>query len=420
MATDPRPLILHVVQTLDGGGLERTLVSLLRAFRSPRLRHAVATLRLAGSLSEQLPDDVACWAIGASGRCRSAWLRLASVARAWKAVVLHARGTGCWNDAILAGVLTPRSRVALGFHGLEASATFTPRQRRSARRGLLAGAHFTSVSDCGVRQLVDELGIPLERIDLLRNGVHPESFAGMDKGTRQRTRQQLRLAKGCFVVGTVGSLTPVKRHGHLIKAIAQLAARGVDLGLLIVGDGPLRETLEQWVQAEDIADRVRFAGQREDVPAMLACMDAYVCSSVSEGMSNALLEAMAASLPIVATNVGDNGTLLRNGVDGLIVEAESPEAIAGALATLIGQPNLRERLAGSAAVRARRYEFDRVAEGYEHYYLSLAGGRPARRRSIGQARPSTTPPAQAVGTSEGVGPSEHPGGVEAAATASGA
>lgn len=396
MGADHSPLVLHVVRTLDGGGMERTLVSLLREFRSPHLRHAVATLRSSGRLAARLPDDVACCAIGAVGRSRSAGLRLFRIARAWNVDVLHARGVGCWGDAILTRVLARCKRVVLGFHGLEASGTFGPRDRRCARMGLLAGVRFTSVFESGVRQLHGELGVPLDRIDLIPNGVHLGSFVRTNDVARQRVREGLQLAGGVFVVGIVGSLTPVKRHGVLIEAIARLVAGKVNVALLIVGDGSLRDSLEQRVRAAGIADRVCFTGWREDVPTLLACMDAYVCSSASEGMSNAVLEAMAAGLPVVATDVGDNGAILRDGIHGFIVKPESAEAIADALSILIHRSDLRERFSGAARARARRFDIGRVAERYEAYYRSLIAGLPGFSGLGGRFFRSTSPLAGAV------------------------
>jgi glycosyltransferase involved in cell wall biosynthesis len=356
--------------------MERTLVSLLSRFRGGGLRHAVVTLRDAGTLSERLPAEVACFPIRAVGRSWSAGLELARVARVWNASVLHARGVGCWNDAILAGVLARRSRIVLGFHGLEASASFGVRHRRSAKWGLLLGARFASVSESGVRQLHNELHIPLDRIGVLRNGVCLESFTRRDPTTQRRLREELGLAEDAFVVGIVGSLTAVKRHDVLIDAAARVASNRSRIALLVVGEGPLRSRLERQARSAGIADRVRFAGRREDIAEVLSSIDLYVCSSASEGMSNALLEAMAAGLPIVTTDVGDNGLVLRDGIDGLVIEPGSAEALAGAIGTLISQPDALARLGTAARGRAGAFDLNRAAARYEAYYEALASDRP--------------------------------------------
>ena len=165
------PGIVHVVHSLEGGGTERGLVSLLCGLDSSYGRHVVVTLRGAGPLAARLPDHVSCRPIGATGRSRTICLKLARIAREWKASVIHARNTGCWYDATVAGWLTPGARLVLGFHGLETGPTFSGRQRRLARLGLYAGARFVSVSEAGKRQLTAEAAIPPERVDVLINGI---------------------------------------------------------------------------------------------------------------------------------------------------------------------------------------------------------------------------------------------------------
>jgi glycosyltransferase involved in cell wall biosynthesis len=373
-----RPLVLHVIHSLEGGGTERVLVDLLRACDAALFRHAVVTQRAAGSLASALPDHVPCVPMGACGRSWATGLHLGLIARTLRPTILHARNTGCWNDALVAGMLTPGTRLVLGFHGLESASCFSRGQRRSAKWGMHWGARFTSVSEAGRCQLHAEAHIPAERIEVLENGVRLERFSDIGVESRRMVREALLLPDSAFVVGTVGSFTAVKNQTLLISAVAQLTEAKVDVRLLIVGDGPLHESLAQQALEVGIADRVCFTGWREDVPALLSAMDAYVCSSVSEGMSNAVLEAMAAGLPIVSTDVGDNTVMIRNHREGLIVEPQSATALTQALRTLVFAPDLRRRLGAAALARARSYNFEQVVRRYECYYRRLIAS-PARR-----------------------------------------
>ena len=371
MNFDKRPVIIHVVHSLTGGGTERTLVALLRAFDPSRFRHVVVTLRGAGSLSVGLPDHVACRSMGARGRSLVTGVALGSWTRRWRTAVIHARNTGCWHDATIARLLTPRAKLVLGFHGLETAQPFNRRQRGCARRALRIGARFTSVSESGRRQLRMEAHIPAERITLLRNGVDRHRFQKLDDAARRRMRAGLHLPETAFVVGTVGSLTPVKQHALLIRGLAYIASSLPNVHLLLVGDGPLRVSLSEQARVQGVLDRVCFTGQREDVPSLLACMDAYVCCSASEGMNNSLLEAMAAGLPIVATDVGDNAALVRQGIEGLVVDSSRPEAIGEALRILTSDPAVCRRFAVAALARASDYDFDDTVRAYETYYQQL-------------------------------------------------
>ena len=371
MRTDQPPLIVHVVHSLEGGGTERTLIALLRAFNPLRFRHVVVTLRGAGSLSERLPDHVACRPLGALGRSWRSGLALAGLVRRRRTAIVHARGTGCWKDATVAKVLSPGVRLILGFHGLETGRAFDARQRRRARWGVWAGARFTSVSEAGRCQLGDQAGIPAQRIETLPNGVDLRRFEGSNEAVRKRARSVWHIQDRTFVVGVVGSLTPVKRHDPLIRAVSGILPARPDTRLLIVGDGPERGALEGLTRVAGIAGRVTFTGWREDVPALLSAMDVYVCCSASEGMNNSLLEALAAGLPVIATNVGDNGAVVRDNVEGFIVEPGSSAALAEALGALARRPDLCHRFAAASRRRAEAYDFDRVVSTYERFYTAV-------------------------------------------------
>ncbi|MCH9002946.1 MAG: glycosyltransferase, partial [Planctomycetes bacterium] len=238
MKCDRLPGILHLIHSLDGGGTERTLVSLLNRFDPTLLRHEVVTLRKAGSLARLLPDHVACRALNLAAGGRLAGLRLARIARMRETSVIHARNTGCWFDAILASALAPRAALVLGFHGLESGEPFSRRQRLLARLGLTVGARFASVSQAGRGQLVHQARVPKERIDVLLNGVDLARFVPAEPPSRRNVRKELGIDRTSFVVGTVGRLAVVKRHDLLIEATRAAVQEVPDLVVLLIGDGP--------------------------------------------------------------------------------------------------------------------------------------------------------------------------------------
>lgn len=374
---DHKHTIIHLLHSLDGGGTERTLISLLRAFESDHLRHVVITLRDVGSQASKLPDHVACCSLGISGRSRTAGFKLARAVRYWRGEVLHARNVGTWNDAIVTKLLSPRLRLVLGFHGLESAQPFTLHQRRTARRGLWLGARYTSVSSSGCKQLSLEADIPENRITRLSNGVQLDRFRNHDPQVRRWIRNSLFYDDSDFVIGIVGSLTRVKDHKTLLTAVSRLVPRFPHLRLLIVGDGPLRDVLTQVVNELGLDRHVRFVGQREDIPDLLCGLDAYVCSSASEGMNNALLEAMASGLPVVATNVGDNAQVVRNQSDGFIVERNSVDSLMNALVLYVESEDIRDHYASAAYSRAEDFDFTQTVEAYQDFYQASL---PATRR----------------------------------------
>ncbi len=375
------PVAVHVVHSLEGGGTERTLVALLCAFDHSRIRHVVVTLREAGCLASRLPDQVSCVPLAVSGRSRLAGLALARVVRRTRASVVHARNICCWPDALVCGVFAPGGRIVLGFHGMESGGAFTARARFVARMAGKMGARFTSVSESGRKLMAGQLGLPVDAITHLPNGIDLAPYENSDRHQGGAIRTMLGFTDRDWVIGAVGSLTPVKGIDVLIEAVSRLAATDEDVRLLIVGEGPLKTVLAEEARNLGIFDRVQFAGQREDVVTILKAMDVYVCSSRSEGMSNSLLEAMATGLPVVATTVGDNCVMIRDQVDGLLAPPNDSDALADALRLVRASPDLAARLGKAAQERIRAYDFRKTVSAYESYYGEPIDGPAAAIRS---------------------------------------
>ncbi len=404
MSRRAQPVVVHVVNSLEGGGTERTLLALLRRLDPGRLRHVVVTLRGPGALAKDLPDHVACVPLGCEGRSRLAWMKLGAVLQRYGANVVHARNTGCWMDATLATCLRPRCHAVMGFHGLDFGDTFSPRQRFVGRMARRAGARFACVGHAGAQVLQNQLRLPSRRIEILANGVDRSRYRVATDAARLALKRELGFAAGDFVWGMVGSLVPVKRHLLVLGVVRRLARSGRRVRLVLVGDGPLRDDLARLASKAGMVDRIRFVGWRSDVARWLSGFDGYVCASASEGMSNALLEAMAARLPIVATDVGDNRFLLLDGEAGAIVPPDDEAAMVSKLEVLMDDAAWRTRIAHRASTRCADFDFRRTAAAYESYYARLLGhpivpitaraiaidGRSSRRGSgpsLGEDRP---------------------------------
>jgi len=234
-----------------------------------------------------------------------------------------------------------------------------------------------------VRELVEEEGAPAQRVRLLYNGVESAPVPG---NTRERMRGALGLAEGEIAIGVVANLIPYKGHADLIDAAAALPRAQAWRLLLIGGDlAVIRDGLAKRAAGLGIANRVSFLGQRTDVAALLQALDIAVSSSHEEGFSNALLEAMAAGLPVVATAVGGNVEAAVQAETGFLVPPRDPPALAAALATLIADSDLRRRMgcAGRARVEERFSLRAAVRNTEELYRLLLEGSFPGPSASRG-------------------------------------
>ncbi len=197
-----------------------------------------------------------------------------------------------------------------------------------------------AVSHTHARYLAEHERVDPARLVVIHNGVDPAAFSPPLHGEeRARRRAHLGLPADRPVIGIVAALRPEKDHRSLLAALAQL--RGpTPPHLAVVGDGALAGELREHASALGVGERVRWFGQRGDVPAILACLDALALASrpVVETFPLCVLEAMAACLPVVATDVGSLREMLEEGVSGRLVPPGDPGAMAQALAGLLGAP----------------------------------------------------------------------------------
>src|SRR5262249_33537673 len=200
----------------------------------------------------------------------------------------------------LARALRPGLRLVFTEHGRLSDAAPSAK-RRVANRVLSRLPHEVFAVSGDLRQHILAEGFPPDAVGVIYNGI--DVGARPAPGARADVRRSLGLGDRSFVIGTIARLDPVKDLGTLIRGVARLRT-GRDVHLLVVGDGAERAPLEALAVETGLGPRVHFLGHRDDARALLAGCDAYVNSSISEGVSLTILEAMAACLPIVATRVG--------------------------------------------------------------------------------------------------------------------
>jgi glycosyltransferase involved in cell wall biosynthesis len=222
-----------------------------------------------------------------------------------------------------------------------------------------------TVANCEpARQAVlsDEAPDPASVV-VLENGVDLARFEGIAAGSGRGTRR----------VGLVGNLRPVKGIDALVRAAAHIVEEFPDAVFEVAGEGESRPELEALIAELGLGDRFRLPGSTADVPAFLAGLEVAVLSSRAEGMSNAILEYMAAGRPVVATAVGGNVHLLEQDRTGLLVPPEYPNALAEAILRLLRDPELAASMACAAQARVREhYSREAMVRRFEDFFLALA------------------------------------------------
>ena len=239
----------------------------------------------------------------------------------------------------------------------------TPGQQRLQRIAYQFAHRVVANSTAAVERLIEE-GVPDWKIAHIANGLDLDRFPAPAPKTRRR------------IVTTVANLRPGKGHDVLLKAAARVVRRVPDVRFHIIGDGARRAELERQAAALRVSAQVRFFGHRQDVPELLRASDVFAFPSLMEASPNAVLEAMAAGLPIAATRAGGIPEVIEHGRTGLLVPPGDERALSAAILRLIERPALASRLAeGARASAAARFSFERMTGEFERLCLEELAAR---------------------------------------------
>jgi len=272
--------------------------------------------------------------------------------------------------ARLAGAKAVISRVDLGHLRAGFGKWHRRAEKLHARFAHLVVANADAVRDLCIR----EEGVKPENCVVVRNGI---DLAHFDGAAANGLQAPLPLPAGAPGVAVIGNLWPVKGHRTLVEAVSRLPAELRQVRFLCAGEGPEREALTARIAQLGLAGRVLLLGHRLDVPALLSRAQAACLCSSAEGLSNGLMEAMAARLPVVATRVGGNPELIHEGENGLLVPYGDAEALAGRLTALLSAPEHAREMGARGRRRVEaELSLERMAEGHGRLYRRALGCAP--------------------------------------------
>ncbi len=343
--------VLHTIETEDAGGAEQILLDLVRAL-GPAYDSVVGVLKK-GWLWSQVRSSSTPWMMLEGGGDRDLRLvaHLVRLVRRERIDLIHAHEF--YMNAVCAVVsrLTGVPLVAT-VHGRN---YYPERLRRRViyRMVVAQAAAVVSVSEDLRRFFCRATRTSPSRVRVIYNGVDPDAWGG---GGAPEVLRSLGIPGGAAVVGTVGSLYPVKGHAYLIRAARLVLERRPDVHFVLVGGGPLEGDLRAQAEAQGVGQQVHLVGHRSDVRQILGSMDVFVLPSLSEGLPLALLEAMAAGKPPVVTEVGGIPEVVSDGETGFAVPPANPEALADRVIRLLESPSVAARM-GACARRSIRERF---------------------------------------------------------------
>jgi len=370
--------VAHVVSTFDAKTDTKWLLLLLRHLDRQRVEPAVVCMYGGGAMQERFE----ALGIETENLDAPAEMGLSAVGRAYRYIrsgrfdVVHTHLLRADLYAGLAGRLAGVEAVVSTVYAIGAF-------RRSQRRRLdglldqltrLWPTHVVCVSQAVKDDCVRRLRWAGSRVSVIHTGIDPGDY-GPDEAARRRIRGEWGLGQATPLIVTVARLSYEKGLPTLVEAAAELAKQHPAAVTAIVGEGPIRAELDARIASAGLADRVRLVGFRADVSDVLAAADVFCLPSHMEGLPNALLEASAVGLPVVATQVGGIPELVVANETGLLVPPRRPDELADAIARLLDDPPLARRMGQAARRRiVDAFSASAAAGKYQALYESLVTG----------------------------------------------
>jgi glycosyltransferase involved in cell wall biosynthesis len=370
--TEVEPIrVTFLIDTLRPAGAEKQLVTVATGLDRHHFTARVVCLTDTGTYEATLREaGVPVTLLGKRHKVGGLALRrLRALLRRERPHVLHTWMFTCNLYGRLAALGLPIATLAS-----EVAADVTKSAVRLAVDRLLAPTTDAVYVNSSVvaRFYHERCGIPLEKLVIIPNGVQVAEMAPVP-------RAALGVPDDAFIVCCAGRLSPEKRFDRVIEALGTPGLRARNVELIVAGEGPSRDALAALAAARGLAGRVHLLGHRADLPGVLRTADAFVLSSAHEGMSNALMEAMALGLACVTTPVGGVEELVVHGESGLVIDASGPGPMAAALECLLDDPALARYLGAAARERmARLFSIESNVRRFEALYAALATrGQPA-------------------------------------------
>jgi L-malate glycosyltransferase len=356
-----------MINTLETGGTERQFTVLCQSLGSGPFQLHFGCIRCHGPMAAELGEIPEFWLGGSlyGWKSLTTRLRLSRHLRRKDVQVAHA------FDFYTNLTLIPAARLAgipvvIGSHR-QVGDLLTRMQFRAQLAAFRACDAVVCNSQAAAQRLA-AAGLPEHKLVVIGNALPAAAFASVSAALPCRSH-----GPRVCMVGRMNA--HYKNHRGFLRIAAQVRQHIPNVEFLLVGDGPLREELQQYALSLGVGEAVTFLGERRDIPEVLAAMDLAVLTSDSESLSNAILEAMAAGLPVIAYNVGGNAELIDN-QRGALISAHDENAFADAIRRLLTDASLRQRLGANGFQFAKaNFNLEHVHRCYQDLYLRLLDGK---------------------------------------------
>jgi len=377
--SDSRPLVVHIMHRFDTGGLENGVVNLINHMPAEAYRHAVIALTEITDFKKRIHrPDVQFIALNKRpGHLLWIYPQLYRLFRQLRPAIIHTRNLAALEATVPAWAAGISARIH-GEHGRDVGDLDGTNKKCQWIRRIYSPfvKHYIALSQDLAHYLTQPVGINAKRVTQIYNGVDSTRFHPATP--RQNIPGCPFNDAGHWLVGTVGRMQTVKDQTNLAHAFVQALEKAPELNdrlrLVMVGDGPLRHESLAILQAAGLAELAWLPGERNDMPEIMRGLDCFVLPSLGEGISNTILEAMASGLPVIATAVGGNVELVDERLNGRLIPAANPAALAEAIVDFARHPE-SARAMGQQSRRLveERYSMAAMVSSYQQLYDRLLG-----------------------------------------------
>lgn len=358
-----------ITHDLAIGGLQQVVVNICRTIDREKFDISVLCLRAMGEFVpevERLGIKIFFLPQKEKGTDYFSFYKVAKILQHEGIEVIHTHNTQPFVDGTLAAMLSGVKTIVHTDHARD----FPDKRRYMFAEWLMS--HFAykvvGVSEHTSDNLMKYEKISPRKIVTIENGIDGSKYDIVID--RQKKKEELGIQHNGPIIGLGVRLAAQKGITYLLQAMPQIITSFPEITLVIVGDGELKATLQNEARQLGIADHVLFTGTRLDIPELLKLFDIYVLPSLWEGMPMVILEAMAAGCPVIASDVGGVSKVIDNQQHGLLVESRNPQQLADAVASLLNDDMLRERLAQNGKTKFNEnFSADFMTRKYEQLYL---------------------------------------------------
>lgn len=362
--------IMHILPSLEIGGMENALITLINEMDTHFFENQIFCFdfkNYENSIQHRLKDENIPIYIFEKGDGIDYWLpiKIARILKKQKINIVHTRNFAALLYGSTAAKLAGVQGVIADIRG-----RIPADEGQKCKRLSFLVSKFVGVSEDIKKMLKMDFKIKESKIITIYNGVQISNESQRLDITSLRTK--LGLEQSDFIIGTIGRIEPVKDYSTLIRMSAPILLKYRNAKLMIVGDGSQRAELEILAQNLGISSQTIFTGYQKDISSYLQLINVFVLTSISEGISNVLLEAMAASIPVIATNVGGNPEIVSNNQTGFLIPRNNLNQITEKIELMINNPELASNLGESGRkLVEEKFTIEKMVTEYQSLYQSI-------------------------------------------------